>query len=92
MTEATSSKKFGAFIYENARVRSETEEGKEEMKGQNLEHFLATLKVFTDAIDTLPETYTLHSLYLALNYVGSVVVTTVEANKRKLMRETGGHA
>ena len=93
MTDVTVSKdKFGAAIYKMALERASTPEGKAELKGFSPEQFLDTLKRFTEVIDELPGEYTIHSLYLTLNYLGSMVVNTMEHNRKKLMEQTGGSA
>lgn len=92
MTDATVSKeKFGAMVLRMARERAASPEGKKELKGYNEEQFLEILKQFTDVVDGLPDNYSIQSMYLALNWLASMVVQVIEMNNRILMKETGGH-
>lgn len=84
--------KFGDAVYKMAYERAQTAEGKAELKGYSMEQFLDILKRMADQIDELPDNYTIHVLYLVLNYLGSMVVATMEKQKETLMRQTGGNA
>lgn len=88
----TASEKFGAEILRMATERANTPEGEAELKGFSKDQFLGTLESFGKAIDDLPRNYAINNVYLALNYVASVVVGVMEQQKRTLMRETGGNA
>lgn len=92
VSDPTEKPKFGAAVYKMAADRALTPEGKEELKGYSVEQFLTILKRFTDQIDELPENFTIHVLYLVLNYLGSMVVATMEQQKEILMKQTGGSA
>lgn len=89
---AVEKQKFGSAIYNMAKERAATPEGQEELKPYSMDQFLDTLKRITDLIDSLPGEYTIHTLYLALNYVGGMVVSTMEHNRELLMKQTGGSA
>jgi hypothetical protein len=92
MTGATvNNEKFGAMVLRMAKERAASPEGKKELKGYNEAQFLEILGEFTKIVDSLPETHNIHSLYLALNWLASMVIQVIEMNNRLLMKETGGH-
>lgn len=84
--------KFGEEMLRMATERANSPEGEAELKGFSKEQFLGILKAFSETIDNLPREYSTHNMYLALNYVASVVVGVMEQRRRALMRETGGNA
>lgn len=84
--------KFGEAVYNLAVQRMATPEGKAELKGYNTDQFMHVLKDMTDVINNLPDNYNIHVLYLVLNYLGSMVVSTMERQKEVLMKQTGGSA
>lgn len=85
---ATPNKKFGTLIYEMAEKRANTKEGELEMSGYSKEQFLETLKRLCAVLDELPDNYSLHSLYLSMNYIGSFIVAIMEANRDRLKKAT----
>lgn len=84
--------KFGEQIYKLATERSNLPEGELELKGFDKEQFLTILKALTDAIDSCSREYTMNNLYLAVNFVGVVIIDTMEQKKRDLMNMPGGNA
>lgn len=83
MTSATVNKrKFGEQLYNIAVEQAATPQGKEELKGFDEQQFLTAVKSLGDAIDNLPEGYTLNNLYLAVNFLGAAIVGTIEAHRK----------
>lgn len=87
---ATVNKRFGKAIFEAAQKRAQTDEGKAELRGYNVDEVLVALEKFTETLDELPDNLSVNSVYLALNVVGSALIATVEQNRRETMRQTGG--
>ena len=92
MSTTPNKETWAATILRIAKERAATEEGKKELHPFSVDQFLDVLERLTNAIDGIPENYSIHSLYLALNFVGSAVVRTMEANREQLMKQTGGSA
>lgn len=82
-------KKFGELILEMATKRANSPDGAVDLKGFSKDQFLDVLGRMTKEIDGLPEHYSIHSLYLALNYIGKVVVGTMEANRKRMATVEG---
>lgn len=84
-------KTFMQRIYEGAAGAAETSVGREELKGLAKDQVIASVKVLTEALDTLPSTTNLHVVLFAITYVRNALIAAMQVNQNRIERETGGN-
>lgn len=85
-------KSFAQQLFEAARRAAESEAGKRELEGKSREQFIDSMKALTDALDSLPQSTSLHVFLLAVSYLRNAITETIRANEEFMKQNTGGSA
>lgn len=83
---------FMKEVYKGVQLAVEKEPGRSQIAGLNKESLVESVRVITEALDSLPDTTNIHILFFALTYVRNAVGLAMEENNQRLATETGGSA